>query len=167
MEATSRDHAESLDRTPDYPGGAVVFVSRNRDIIGALSQIHTQHPPCPACGKALYKSPKVGARVDKRDKYAWCRNAACRLHGRPVWWAARGLHRRWARLELDRYQFGPSPTNGETLGISGRSPYFARGPSVVLAMAGSIHCGQHARLARRHGTGSQGLRPRDFRAEGS
>ena len=50
----------------------------------AIGQVHRAHPRCPACGRALYKSPRLGARVTKRDRYAWCRNAGCRLSGRDI-----------------------------------------------------------------------------------
>lgn len=39
-------------------------------------------PPCPGCGKALYKHPEKGTRVKKSWPYAWCRNEKCELHGK-------------------------------------------------------------------------------------
>ena len=39
-------------------------------------------PPCPKCGKALYKHPEKGTRVKKHWPYAWCRNDKCKLHGK-------------------------------------------------------------------------------------
>lgn len=37
---------------------------------------HPQHPHCPGCKKALFKSP-VAAKVKPADPYAYCRNKAC------------------------------------------------------------------------------------------
>lgn len=39
-------------------------------------------PPCPSCGKALYKHPDKGTPVKKHWPYAWCRNEACELHNK-------------------------------------------------------------------------------------
>jgi hypothetical protein len=50
----------------------------------AIGQVHLAHPRCPSCGRALYKSPQLGARVTKRQRYAWCRSTGCRLAGRDV-----------------------------------------------------------------------------------
>lgn len=38
-------------------------------------------PPCPACGKALYKHPDKGERTKKSWPYSWCRNESCQLFG--------------------------------------------------------------------------------------
>lgn len=37
---------------------------------------HPQHPTCPACSKALFKSP-AAAKVKPADPYAYCRNPVC------------------------------------------------------------------------------------------
>lgn len=36
-----------------------------------------KHPPCPKCGRALYKSKEKGAAVKKDDPFAYCRNEKC------------------------------------------------------------------------------------------
>ncbi|MBI5495548.1 MAG: hypothetical protein HY904_11030 [Deltaproteobacteria bacterium] len=43
------------------------------------SGAHPKHPPCPRCGRALYKSMTPKA-VKKSDPWAWCRNPACAAH---------------------------------------------------------------------------------------
>jgi hypothetical protein len=47
--------------------------------VGKRAGVHPKHPPCPRCGRALYKSMKPGA-VKKSDPWAWCRNPACPAH---------------------------------------------------------------------------------------
>lgn len=42
---------------------------------------HPKHPPCPECGKALYKAAVKGTQVKKADPWAFCRNAKCKLCG--------------------------------------------------------------------------------------
>lgn len=42
---------------------------------------HPKHPPCPECGKALYKAAVKGTQVKKADPWAFCRNANCKLCG--------------------------------------------------------------------------------------
>jgi hypothetical protein len=39
-----------------------------------------KQPPCPKCGKALYKRPDAGS-VNTTDPYGWCRNEACETFG--------------------------------------------------------------------------------------
>lgn len=36
-----------------------------------------KHPPCPSCGKALYKAAKAGTKVKKSDPFDFCRNQSC------------------------------------------------------------------------------------------
>jgi len=51
----------------------------------AMARRHTAHRLCPSgCHSVLYKSATVGARVRKRDPYAFCRNPKCKLHGKDV-----------------------------------------------------------------------------------
>lgn len=40
---------------------------------------HPQHPNCPDCSKALFKSP-AAAKVKPSDPYAYCRNKACKQY---------------------------------------------------------------------------------------
>lgn len=40
-----------------------------------------KHPPCPECGKAMYK--QMGAQpVTKDDPWAYCRNKSCKLYAK-------------------------------------------------------------------------------------
>jgi hypothetical protein len=39
-----------------------------------------KQPPCPKCGKALYKRPDAGS-VNTTDPYGWCRNTSCETFG--------------------------------------------------------------------------------------
>lgn len=41
---------------------------------------HPKHPPCPSCGRALYKSAEVGRQVKTTDPWAYCRNKKCDLY---------------------------------------------------------------------------------------
>lgn len=40
-----------------------------------------KHPPCPACGKAMYKQ-MGGLPVSPEAPWAFCRNSACELYGK-------------------------------------------------------------------------------------
>ena len=42
---------------------------------------HPKHPPCPECGKAMYKTMEVGKAVRKSDPWSFCRNKSCSLFG--------------------------------------------------------------------------------------
>lgn len=43
---------------------------------------HPKHPPCPECGRAMYKTMTVGKAVKKDDPWAFCRNKDCGLFGK-------------------------------------------------------------------------------------
>lgn len=43
--------------------------------------LHPKHPPCPGCGRALYKSAVVGKQVKKTDPWAFCRGKKCDRYG--------------------------------------------------------------------------------------
>lgn len=42
---------------------------------------HPKHPPCPKCGKSLYKRMDSGS-VHKSAPWAFCRNEKCELYGK-------------------------------------------------------------------------------------
>ena len=42
-----------------------------------MSSIHTSHPKCKSCGRALFKGTTVGSKVKPSDPYQYCRNAKC------------------------------------------------------------------------------------------
>jgi hypothetical protein len=43
-----------------------------------MTTVHEKHPPCPRCGKAMYKTSAVGKPSRKSDPYAFCRNDKCK-----------------------------------------------------------------------------------------
>jgi hypothetical protein len=43
---------------------------------------HPKHPPCPGCGKALYKKISFTGGVKKSNFWAFCKNTKCVFYGK-------------------------------------------------------------------------------------
>lgn len=77
--STKRKATKSAKRTNARASAKASRLRKKQTLPGR----HPPHPRCPACGKAVYKSPEPAA-VKREDPWAWCRNAACENFGRDL-----------------------------------------------------------------------------------
>lgn len=89
-----------------------------------------KHPPCPHCGKALYKSPQP-AIVKPTDPWAWCRNEACEVYGKRLakdpackclWSPVHGRIKCDNCLTNERMEAGAQAALDRAIEVFGRAP---------------------------------------------